>query len=149
MVPSSNFCQLAVGLIPTTLSAPLKSTSMFSLHVVSLAFPNSFRAIASGAGFSRVDRKRSPYQTATGPMSRAMLGLKHGRCGMSETFDFSAYLDDEIARNERVLKSARRAASVPAPNEFDSSEIVALIERHLDDLKRIRAQQGRRHAPRP
>jgi hypothetical protein len=73
----------------------------------------------------------------------------HGRCGgMSETFDFSVYLDDEIARNERVLKSARQAAIVPGPNEFDSSEIVGLIERHLDELKGLRAQQERRHAHR-
>jgi len=68
---------------------------------------------------------------------------------MSEDFDFSVYLDDEIARNERILKSAQRAASVPAPNEFDSSEIVGLIERHLDELKRLRAEKERRHAPRP
>ena len=29
---------------------------------------------------------------------------KHGRCGMSEDFDFSAYLNDEIARSERILQ---------------------------------------------
>jgi hypothetical protein len=68
---------------------------------------------------------------------------------MSENFDFSVYLDDEIARNERILKSARQAAIVPAPNEFDNSEIVGLIDRHLDELKGLRAQQERRHAPRP
>jgi hypothetical protein len=67
---------------------------------------------------------------------------------MSETFDFSVYLDDEIARNERILKSVRQAARVPAPNQFDSSEIVGLIERHLDELKRLRSQQERRHAQR-
>jgi len=82
-------------------------------------------------------------------MSRAMLGGMHVRCGMSEDFDFSAYLSDEIARNERILQSARRVASVPATNEFDTSEIVGLIERHLDELRRLRAEQERRHAPRP
>ena len=77
------------------------------------------------------------------------LAESHGRCGMPETFDFSVYLDDEIARSERILKLARQAAIVPATNEFDSSEIVGLIERHLDELKGLRAQQERRHTPRP
>jgi hypothetical protein len=67
---------------------------------------------------------------------------------MSEVFNFSAYLDDEISRSERILKSARQAASVPAPDGFDNSEIVGLIERHLDELKQLRAQQERRHASR-
>lgn len=65
---------------------------------------------------------------------------------MSKEFDFSVYLDDEIARHERLLKSARRAASVPVSNEFNNSEIVGLIERHLNELKGLRAQQERRHA---
>jgi len=65
----------------------------------------------------------------------------------SETFDFSTYLDDEIARSERILKAARRTATITAPNELDGSEIIGLIERHLDELKQLRAQQERRHAP--
>ena len=60
---------------------------------------------------------------------------------MSETFDFSVFLDEEIARNEDILKSARRAAIAPSPSGFDNSEIVGLIQRHLDELKRVRAQQ--------
>jgi hypothetical protein len=63
---------------------------------------------------------------------------------MSEDFDFSSYLDGEIARNERILKSAHRAAKIAGPEGFDSAEVVSLIERHLEELKRLKAQQGRR-----
>ena len=75
------------------------------------------------------------------PEARAMRKIGDG---MSEEFDFSSYLDDEIARNERILKSARRAANIAGPEGFDSAEVVGLIERHLEELKRLKAQQGRR-----
>ena len=67
---------------------------------------------------------------------------------LSELLDPSSCIDGEIARNGRLLIAARRAAVVPAPIGYDSSEIVGLVERQLAELKRVRGIFGEQNTAR-
>jgi hypothetical protein len=75
----------------------------------------------------------APLNPASGMASYEARG-----CEMTDFFDPKSYLDEEIARSERVLENARRASIVPAPDGYDSAEIVQLVDRHLEELKRVR-----------
>jgi hypothetical protein len=67
---------------------------------------------------------------------------------MSEFFDPSSYLNGEIARGERALEDARSASVVAAPDGYDSGEIVPIIERYLEELRRLRDAKREQNADR-
>jgi hypothetical protein len=63
---------------------------------------------------------------------------------MTEAFDWSGYFDDQIDLYERILKNARRATIVPAPDGYDHGDIIDRIERELAELQRLRQQEARK-----